>query len=993
MPVAVVNMIPNALSGETNRDSEPNLAVDPTDPTRMVASAFTPDPAASGSGPVFVSTDRGRTWALNVCLPGGNRTADVTVKFGGTSNALYAGILRFDNANLNILRKANAFAAGLMNVLVNRANDDQPWVEATTVLGGAGAGRDRAYISSNDFGGPSGRTASVDQSMDANAAAPVFNTVRLEPRATSGQDGPPVRTAIHPRGVVYGAYYGWRTNPTGFTFNTDIVVCRDDNWATGPTPYASLLDPGDGQAGVRVVTGTQVQFNLLLGTQRTGGALAIAVDPRDWRRVYLAYADGTTAGTLTLHLRRSDDGGATWTADLRTIVGATNPGLAVNVRGQAGFLYQRLTSPAGGNRWETHFERSSDGFASPPTDLILADAPDQNGGYTGNNPIGDYCNLVAAGKAFYGVFSANNTPNNANFPNGVTYQRNADFGTNTLLDAAGNPVAVSIDPFFFHYWEVAPEDDFYVRDWTESPTSGDTGVEPSTRPAFYVSSDVWNRRGTLPGTFVNDQPPNEDAGNGAGNVGDNWAFARVRRNAPAPSGATTVAAHFLVSKLGTGSNYVDGTSMDPDVTLPGADPTLTFAAADLGPQTTPAYYWRLDPVGGSHLCLAVEISTPADPFVPASLVGRAPGWPDTDLAVLLDNNKAQRNLGLSTSPARGVGMGDAWFYAVAHNAATYRRDLVLRYQTTREALKRLGSARIWTSDGKRVPLRLDGEVVLKNMGPGENRWVGLVYRPREAAAGEEHLVNFVEVVDGTPVNGFAVAARFAPASAAVRRNLELHRSVFTRLASLRRTPEAKKEAATPVKAGRGKLPSEKVYLERVRRSLRNAQACVEAVGDGDIFGLREAWSALSRAAQSGAAARVAVAHASLLQKLDARVTMLRLEAGDPADALQMVRWQRDLYRRSPALARLRAAGRVVAQSNQFVEAYGRREVGNKDYPPLLEGLVGDFLETARALRDGKLLRVGETLQRQVRRWPQAQKAHREFLARLDDAHGRAPAKA
>jgi hypothetical protein len=55
-----------------------------------------------------------------------------------------------------------------------------------------------------------------------------------------------------------------------------------------------------------------------------------------------------------------------------------------------------------------------------------------------------------------------------------------------------------------------------------------------------------------------------------GTIGDNWAFARIRRNAPSPSfsGSKTVTAHFLVSQLGTGSNYVDAGTADPDVTFP-----------------------------------------------------------------------------------------------------------------------------------------------------------------------------------------------------------------------------------------------------------------------------------------------------------------------------------------------------------------------------------------------------------------------------------------
>src|SRR5690349_809577 len=143
MGITIVNMIPNSLSGETNRDSEPNLSVNPANPLEIAASAFTPDPMGSGSGPIFVSTDGGNTWTLNVVLPGGNRTVDITLRFANASSVLYAGIMRFDNSDLNILRKAGFTTPGLMTTLVDRANEDQPWVEAATLLGGNGTGRDR----------------------------------------------------------------------------------------------------------------------------------------------------------------------------------------------------------------------------------------------------------------------------------------------------------------------------------------------------------------------------------------------------------------------------------------------------------------------------------------------------------------------------------------------------------------------------------------------------------------------------------------------------------------------------------------------------------------------------------------------------------------------------------------------------------------------------------------------------------------------------------
>ena len=60
--------------------------------------------------------------------------------------------------------------------------------------------------------------------------------------------------------------------------------------------------------------------------------------------------------------------------------------------------------------------------------------------------------MMAFGENFFGVFSANNTPDPANFPQGVTYHRNHDFATKKLFAVNGTTeVAPSIDPFFFMF--------------------------------------------------------------------------------------------------------------------------------------------------------------------------------------------------------------------------------------------------------------------------------------------------------------------------------------------------------------------------------------------------------------------------------------------------------------------------------------------------------------------------------------------------------------
>ena len=82
--VQVINMIPNSLSGETNQDSEPNIAVNPANTNQIAASAFTPNPAApagSITAPIFASANGGATWVLNNIVPSQKSTADITLRF------------------------------------------------------------------------------------------------------------------------------------------------------------------------------------------------------------------------------------------------------------------------------------------------------------------------------------------------------------------------------------------------------------------------------------------------------------------------------------------------------------------------------------------------------------------------------------------------------------------------------------------------------------------------------------------------------------------------------------------------------------------------------------------------------------------------------------------------------------------------------------------------------------------------------------------------
>jgi len=456
--VLVVNMVPRVLSGETNQDSEPTISVNRANPLQIAATAFTPDPMGGASAPIYASIDGGNTWSLNSIVPSaaGSKTgtADISAAFASVGGTLYGGILRDPTDNFEVLRTGSLANPTPMQVLGSRPDNDQPYIHAITR-----SGKDCVYIGNNDFQAQP-KTATVDVSVDAAAANPTFNKVRLEARATAGQNGPQIRPVAHADGTTYAAFYGWRSQSGSFPGNTlvvvtDVVVVRDDQGGNSAAPFQALKDPGDGLAGrlvaQRVTIPFQQQGSAATGQQRVGGALSIAVDPRANQSgtVWIAWGDQQPQSVLTLHVRNSSDRGATWSAtDALTVPSALNPALAINSAGVVGILYQRLTGAGASRRWETHFQQTSDG--TQWRDIVLANTPATSPPKEFDPYLGDYDHLVADGADFVGIFAANNTPSLANFPSGVQYQRNADFQRQVLL-ALDNTTTVSpsIDPFFF----------------------------------------------------------------------------------------------------------------------------------------------------------------------------------------------------------------------------------------------------------------------------------------------------------------------------------------------------------------------------------------------------------------------------------------------------------------------------------------------------------------------------------------------------------------
>jgi hypothetical protein len=454
----IINMIPNSWSDEQNQDCEPNLSVNPANPAEIIGTAFTFDnpagtsaisPAMTGDwAPIFSSVDGGDTWTLQFVLPSGAGailpTFDVTCRYGGTSGEVYSGLISSVSSAILINRAADA---STQQATITTVAGDQPFLEATTTTVG-GVDHDRLYVGYN----ASGNSSTVNVFPDATAAVPGTTANSLDVRFPF--DMPPTRTAIHRSGTIYCAFYSYNAATRSPGDLRDVVIVKDLDWGDSSPAFQALTDAGDGQPGVRVATGISNPWyssnfkDPSFGNDRYGPDLAIAVDPHDADRVYVVYLTGTSATDALLHLRRSHDGGQTWSSDLRTIPTAKNPSLAINSRGAVGFVYQQVV----GANWMTVLEVSHDGFAASFGTHVLAITPT---GTPTPTPVmrtylGDYIKLAAVGEDFYGIFSAGNEPVKANFPSGVTYQRNVDWDTQTLLGNDGViPVPSSIDPFFF----------------------------------------------------------------------------------------------------------------------------------------------------------------------------------------------------------------------------------------------------------------------------------------------------------------------------------------------------------------------------------------------------------------------------------------------------------------------------------------------------------------------------------------------------------------
>jgi PEP-CTERM motif-containing protein len=454
--IPVVDVIPVGASNETGQNSEPSLAVNPTDPSQMISGTFstsftcafncgTPNELDTVASPYWKSTNGGNTWSSF----GSIQTVDKTLAWEQSGAAALTSTLSWANAagNTQIQTFSGTTAGANFGAAVSTINPgqnlDQPWIRT-------GSGN-QTYVAYNNLSNAGGRSASI---VVGTGGGPFGAQVTLETvNPIGGQDAPSVRQAVN-GSTVYAAFTRWggviENDANGARFgNSQVVVVKSTNsGANFPTSVNAATTTG--------YFANTANTALTLGQERTGSDLAIAVDPNNANRVVVAYGDAPGAngsGQLQLHVIESTDGGTTWTQKFTTSsnVRSALPALTITQNGDVALLYAQFNPTA--NQLSQHLLTTTDDFTTT-TDSLL-------GTQSNTMPLadffpylGDFYDLTSVGNVLYGIFSASNDDNGtlANYPDAIFQRLFAGTpGTASfqLKDASGNNVTLSIDPFVF----------------------------------------------------------------------------------------------------------------------------------------------------------------------------------------------------------------------------------------------------------------------------------------------------------------------------------------------------------------------------------------------------------------------------------------------------------------------------------------------------------------------------------------------------------------
>jgi hypothetical protein len=348
--------------------------------------------------------------------------------------------------------------------------------------------------------------------------------------------------------------------------------------------------------------------------------------------------------------------------------------------------------------------------------------------------------------------------------------------------------------------------------------------------------------------------------------------------------------------------------------------------------------------------------------------------------VIMDNNKAQRNL---TTVLVSTGMSHGSPMRI-RNADTTTRDMVISWNAP---LRKgtLTKATIGIIGGESKAFLAADSIVLKEMKPGENRWLFFSFDAYDPADKTGVSIDFSEMNGNQAVNGCTFLIKQGTVNMVLRSILQFQLSVLYRLTR-----------------GFGHGVEEKLFTltKRLLKERAPQSAYLKA-----IVGFYEGLSAvISKAFRDspkqqrisfadelkilGSAGRgnlpgVIAAHGTLLNKMDMALTMMLVEEGDLACILSNIRFQVDLYSRVPKLKTLKSTPGMIKKATSFIERFSAGKLSNRNYPSIIRESMRCFRETVRSYHQPALKRAVGGIEHSLTSLQALQKAHYQYLLLLN----------
>jgi hypothetical protein len=757
--------------------------------------------------------------------------------------------------------------------------------------------------------------------------------------AISDRDYP--RVTVGGDGFVYVAYQNGGNMMLQKYSPCDMGLTPQTGWPITVAPFIDVACPVPG-------------LDRCNDPKNTLASPTVAVDDLDPAHIYYAFATSTAPGNEDVMVYDSVNGGASFTRSVRVNSAVTARRYMPWVSTYGGIAlvswYDRRTATTANNdltrfrkggaavrgpNLEALVDQDVSGVDDPPCSIwpCVTSSDDMSESCSIQPQLAGRCGTPTTpttGSLTPCDFSAPSCPTGEickHFGNGCTkygdYNGNAA-ATGRLFSAWASsvpPPGTTGGAGVMNVYSSADRipSDFYVRDWNDGVLF-DSGAQPSTRANFWSTSDVWNQSTNVATTmsgFVVGDPP--DRG------GQNYAYARVSRRAPAMSTAPDAAVTVNFLRGDYGLNL-------PFVPLGGSE-SVTFAAGDIT-KITPAHSWVAPADSSLHLCLAVQLEAPdGDTFALPSVAGTAPG--PADPLILIDNNKAQRNLQDTIGTADGVEL-----IAMVRNQETTKRQMQLRIKTP--ANVRISGV-VDTIGGTSTQITNDNRIVIGELDPGEVRWLRFDFT---SLVGVDQPTP-IDIFEDTqpPANGFTILLHRDSVEHVMRRNLVNLASVLARLAELENSQFAKKQADVALQASTQVdktfcidcLSPDPVAIKQIMTThLRSAK--------GDPFGLGATLREFSSAIDQRNVYHSATLLTAIIERLDAHLTMLVRARGTTDDITHNVLWQKALFTK---LASVPSSSELVDRSQRFLDEAARPS----DFPKFLDSIAKPLGDAAAAMAE------------------------------------------